>query len=53
MWGAMDNNTRSFYEIVEEILKGAITNPGQWNFDQFIETDAWKLIKIINVFTVL
>ncbi|RIB01728.1 hypothetical protein C2G38_2229850 [Gigaspora rosea] len=43
MWGAMGiNNNRTLHEIVKEVLKEAITNPNQWNFDQFIETDAWK-----------
>ncbi|RHZ74789.1 hypothetical protein Glove_219g177 [Diversispora epigaea] len=43
MWRAMDiDNTHSLHEIVEDVLKEAITNPGQWDFDQFIETDAWK-----------
>ena len=32
----------ALHEIVEEVLKEATTNSGQWNFDQFIETDAWK-----------
>ena len=43
MWGAMDiNNTCSLHKIIEDVLKEAITNSGQWNFDQFIATDAWK-----------
>ncbi|CAG8654142.1 17163_t:CDS:2 [Cetraspora pellucida] len=43
MWGVMDiNNNQTLHEIVEEVLKEAITNPNQWDFDQFIETDAWK-----------
>ncbi|CAG8624923.1 5237_t:CDS:1, partial [Paraglomus brasilianum] len=43
MWSAMDiNNNRTLHEIVEEVLKEGITNPRQWNFEQFIETDAWK-----------
>ena len=43
MWGAMDiNNDRSLHEIVEDVLRDAITNPKQWDFEQFIETDAWK-----------
>src|SRR5438132_13164419 len=30
MWGAMDiNNNRTLHEIVEEVLKEAITNPNQ------------------------
>src|SRR6266498_4100591 len=36
------NNDRSLHEIVEDILRNAITNPKQWDFEQFIETDAWK-----------
>ncbi|RHZ45605.1 hypothetical protein Glove_668g26 [Diversispora epigaea] len=43
MWGAMDiNNNRTLHEIVEDVLKEAITNPRQWDFDQFIETATWK-----------
>jgi hypothetical protein len=43
MWRAMDiNNDRSLHEIVEDVLRDAITNPRQWDFEQFIETDAWK-----------
>ncbi|RIA79200.1 hypothetical protein C1645_746067 [Glomus cerebriforme] len=41
--GAMDiNNVQSLHEIVEDVLRGAIINHEQWNFEQFIETDAWK-----------
>src|SRR3954447_24047086 len=36
------DNERSLHEIVEDVLRDAITNPKQWNFEQFIETDAWK-----------
>ncbi len=36
------NNDRSLHDIVEDVLKDAITNPKQWDFKQFIETDAWK-----------
>jgi DNA polymerase elongation subunit (family B) len=40
---AMDiNNVQSLHEIVEDILRDAIINHEQWNFEQFIETDAWK-----------
>ncbi|RHZ47832.1 hypothetical protein Glove_566g69 [Diversispora epigaea] len=43
MWGAMNiDNTHSLHRIVEDVLKEAITNPGQWSFEQFIETDTWK-----------
>ncbi|CAI2189659.1 15022_t:CDS:2, partial [Funneliformis geosporum] len=43
MWRAMGiNNDRSLYKIVEDVLKDAIINPKQWDFEQFIETDAWK-----------
>ena len=34
------NNERSLHEIVEDVLRDAITNPKQWDFEQFIETDA-------------
>jgi hypothetical protein len=34
------NNDRSLHEIVEEVLRDAITNSKQWDFEQFIETDA-------------
>src|SRR6266542_4671617 len=36
------NNERSLHEIVEDVLRNAITNLKQWDFEQFIETDAWK-----------
>ena len=36
------NNERSLHEIVEDVLRDAITNSKQWDFEQFIETDAWK-----------
>jgi DNA polymerase elongation subunit (family B) len=40
MWRAIDiNNDRSLHEIVEDVLRDAITNPRQWDFEQFIETD--------------
>ncbi|PKY33349.1 hypothetical protein RhiirB3_532435 [Rhizophagus irregularis] len=40
---AMDiNNVQSLHEIVEDVLRDAIINHEQWNFEQFIETDAWK-----------
>ncbi|GES87702.1 DNA polymerase family B-domain-containing protein [Rhizophagus clarus] len=38
---AMDiNNVQSLHEIVEDVLRDAIINHEQWNFEQFIETDA-------------
>ena len=41
IWRAMNiNNDRSLYEIIEDVLRDAITNPKQWDFKQFIETDA-------------
>src|SRR5581483_6419389 len=39
------NNERSLHKIVEDVLRDAIINPNQWSFEQFIETDAWKLDK--------
>ncbi|RGB25018.1 hypothetical protein C1646_675921 [Rhizophagus diaphanus] len=36
------NNEHSLHKIVEDVLKDAIINTEQWNFEQFIETDAWK-----------
>ncbi|CAB5183161.1 unnamed protein product [Rhizophagus irregularis] len=36
------NNVQSLHEIVEDVLRDAIINHEQWNFEQFIETDAWK-----------
>ncbi|GBB94572.1 hypothetical protein RclHR1_23830003 [Rhizophagus clarus] len=36
------NNVQSLHEIVENVLRDAIINHEQWNFEQFIETDAWK-----------
>ncbi|PKK60995.1 hypothetical protein RhiirC2_792482 [Rhizophagus irregularis] len=36
------NNVQSLHEIVEDVLRDAIINHEQWNFEQFIETDVWK-----------
>ncbi|CAB5205981.1 unnamed protein product [Rhizophagus irregularis] len=36
------NNEHSLHKIVENVLRDAIINTEQWNFEQFIETDAWK-----------
>ncbi|PKY32985.1 DNA/RNA polymerase [Rhizophagus irregularis] len=36
------NNEHSLHKIVEDVLRDAIINTEQWNFEQFIETDAWK-----------
>ncbi|GES97818.1 DNA polymerase family B-domain-containing protein [Rhizophagus clarus] len=41
MQRAMDiNNVQLLHEIVEDVLRNAIINHEQWNFEQFIETDA-------------
>ena len=43
MWRAMDiNNDWLLYNIAKDVLRDAIINTKQWNFEQFIETDAWK-----------
>jgi len=43
MWRAMDvNNDRSLHDIAEDILRDALVITKQWNFEQFIETNAWK-----------
>ncbi|CAI2197928.1 9942_t:CDS:2, partial [Funneliformis geosporum] len=43
MWKAIDiNNDRSLHDIAEDVLRDALVNNKQWNFEQFIETDAWK-----------
>ena len=34
------NNDRSLHDIVEDVLRDAITNTKQWDFEQFIETKA-------------
>lgn len=36
------NNKHLLYKIVKNVLKDTISNSNQWNFNQFIETDAWK-----------
>ncbi|CAG8778615.1 18103_t:CDS:1, partial [Rhizophagus irregularis] len=36
------NNEHPLHKIVEDVLRDAIINTEQWNFEQFIETDAWK-----------
>ncbi|RIA95232.1 hypothetical protein C1645_816964 [Glomus cerebriforme] len=38
---AMDiNNDQSLHDIAKDILRDAIINPKQWDFEQFIKTDA-------------
>ncbi|CAI2180106.1 9006_t:CDS:2 [Funneliformis geosporum] len=40
---AMDiNNDRSLYDIAKDVLRDALVNTKQWNFKQFIKTNAWK-----------
>ena len=36
------NNDRSLYDIIEDVFRDVITNPKQWDFEQFIKTDTWK-----------
>ncbi len=34
MWGAMDvNNDRSLHDIAEDVLRDALVNTKQWNFE--------------------
>ncbi|CAI2197762.1 11701_t:CDS:2, partial [Funneliformis geosporum] len=41
MWGVMDiNNDRSLHDIAEDVLRDALVYTKQWNFEQFIKTDA-------------
>jgi DNA polymerase elongation subunit (family B) len=43
MWGSMAlDNTRGLYRIVEDVLRDAVVNGAQWQFDHFVKTDAWK-----------
>ncbi|CAI2191885.1 13227_t:CDS:2 [Funneliformis geosporum] len=43
MWGTMDiNNDPSLHDIAKDVLRDALVNIKQWNFEQFIETDAWN-----------
>lgn len=43
MWACMAlDNTRSIRRISEDVLGDAVTNGGQWRFDDFIKSDAWK-----------
>ncbi|CAI2181087.1 8334_t:CDS:2 [Funneliformis geosporum] len=36
------NNDRSLYDIAKDVLRDALVNTKQWNFKQFIKTNAWK-----------
>ncbi|RIB01391.1 hypothetical protein C2G38_2296199 [Gigaspora rosea] len=43
MWKAMEvKDNQSLHKIVEDVLRDAVTNSKQWEFDQFIQTDTWK-----------
>lgn len=36
------NNTRTLHEIVEDTLRDAIVNSGQWERSHFVKSDAWR-----------
>ena len=36
------NNDRSLHDIAKDVLRDALVNTKQWNFEQFIKTDVWK-----------
>jgi len=36
------HNTRTLHEIVEDVLRDAITNSVQWERSHFIKSDAWR-----------
>ena len=43
MWACMAlDNKRTVRRIVEDILRDAVLNGTQWNFEHFVKTDAWK-----------
>jgi DNA polymerase elongation subunit (family B) len=43
MWDCMRlDNTRGLRRIVEDVIRDAVLNTAQWNFDHFVKTDAWK-----------
>ena len=43
MWESMSvNNTKTLRMIVEDVIKDAIVNKDQWEFDNFIKSDAWR-----------
>ena len=46
MWACMAlDNTRAVRRIVEDVLRDAVMNGAQWNFEHFVKTDAWKPLK--------
>lgn len=43
MWACMAlDNDRSVGRIVEDVLRDAVVNGSQWNFEHFVKSDAWK-----------
>ncbi|RIB20195.1 hypothetical protein C2G38_2035462 [Gigaspora rosea] len=44
------NNDRSLHDIIEDVLRDTITNTKQWDFEQFIETEAYVNNKCVQRF---
>lgn len=43
MWAAVSlTNDRSLLRITEDVLRDAVVNGGQWSFDDFVQSSAWK-----------
>lgn len=43
MWAAVSiTNTKTVLAITEDVLREAVENVKQWEFDHFVQSDAWK-----------
>ena len=43
MWACVaPDNRRAVRAITEDVLREAVQNPGQWDFEHFVKSDAWK-----------
>ena len=43
MWESMSiNNNKTVRQIVESVITDAVVNKDQWEFDNFIKSDAWR-----------
>ena len=43
MWKSVEiGNIKNIIQIVEDVLRDAVINGAQWNFNDFVKSDAWK-----------